>query len=560
MAEFNLIDVPWIPCIDLQGNRVEHGIKDTLLKAHELREIVDDSPLVTVALHRLLFAILYRAFEGPTGMAAWRGLWDAKKLASDGPVTTYLDKWRDRFFLFHDTHPFMQVAGLDLDEYKANDNLKEDKPNDNLKEYKPNGNLKTDKPSPMMRLAKEAPDASGRVLFDHRTGTERPDYEPKQIAKMILSAQNYAGTGVASGGKVGTDEIKPTPCSFAPCVDGLILWLQGENLFETLMLNLVPQEVCQGDLPAWEDDHIVQSAISSWTNATAFTGPCQRFAPLSRFVKAIDKKSIFFTNGLKASADANDPMKAYSRSSDTDEFKAIKLREEKAAWREAHTLMAVGRGNHKPPECLNFAARLAASGNNGLTLKANVAGMATNKDKAFLWRHERMPVPVALLNDVNLIGRLGGLLQNAEQAASQLWCRTKRVATLYLSPTAEDPDGRKPDNKDIKKMAQNLDPRPAYWARLERHFFDLLKNLPNDWDTEAGGWKPDEEQKATIEWRKQVKSEAKQALEESICQLGTTARAIQAVARVRTDFNDDDLKPPAQKQAKAKGKGGKQKK
>lgn len=544
MAEFNLIDEAWIPCIDLGGSRAEYGIRDTLIKAHELREIVDDSPLVTVGLHRLLLAILYRAFEGPTEIDERRAIWGAGQFTPVGPVRTYLDKWHDRFYLFHDMHPFLQVAGLDLDEYR------------------PNGALKSDKSSPLMRLAKEAPDASGRILFDHRTGTERPEYEPKQIAKMILSAHNYAGTGVASGGKVGTTQISPPPCSFAPCVDGLVLWLQGENLFQTLMLNLVPQEVCLADLPAWEDDHIVQSAIKSWTNPTSFTGPCQRFAPLSRFVKAINKKSIFFTNGLKAASDATDPMKAYSRASEAEEFKAIKLHKEKAAWREAHSLFAMRTSVRKPPGVVNHAARLQVNQvfNAGSVPIANVAGMATDKDKALLWRHERMPVPVALLDDVDLIERLGGLLQNAERAGQVLNDRIRRVAKLYLSPTAEDTDGRKPDEKDVAKMVQDLDPRPAYWARLERHFFDLLENLPGDWDNEADGWKPDDEQHATNTWRENVKREAKRALEESIRQLGTTARAIQAVARVRTDFNDNDLKPPAQKAAKAKTKGGKKNK
>jgi hypothetical protein len=58
-----------------------------------------------------------------------------------------------------------------------------------------------------------------------------------------------------------------------------------------------------------------------------------------------------------------------------------------------------------------------------------------------------------------------------------------------------------------------------------------------------------------------VKDEARRALEESVHSLGTTARAIQAVARVRTDFNDEDLKPQPQKAANAKrqSRGGKRK-
>jgi CRISPR system Cascade subunit CasA len=536
MTEFNLIDAAWIPCLDLDGKHVELGIKDTLLRAHELREVVDDSPLVTVAIHRMLLAILYRAFEGPTEMEGWQAIWNSGSFQSQRQVIDYLQRWCDRFYLFHDTHPFMQVAGLDLNKYKAN------------------GDVKQDRSSPMMRLAKEAPDAQGRILFDHRMSTERPDYEPKQIVKMILSTQSYAGTGVAASGKVGATPIEPTPCAFAPCVDGIVVWLQGDHLFQTLMLNLVPHEVGDRDLPAWEDDDIVQSAIRSWTRRASFAGNCQRYAPLSRFVRVISRNSIFFTNGLRVEADANDPMKAYRRENDDKHYVVVKLLEHRAAWRDFHTLMAIGRENSKPPQCLNHAARLFTE--NALRLKANVAGMATNKDKTLLWRHERMPVPAALLNEYSLIERLGGLLQSAEQAASELLGRTKRMASLFLSPTAEDPNGRKPDSTDVKMMLERLDSRPAYWARLERHFFDLLEHLPDDWDEQAGGWRPDDEQRATNTWRWSVRLEAQRALEESVRQLGTSARAMQAVARVRTDFTDDDLRPLAQRQARRKDKGG----
>jgi hypothetical protein len=159
-----------------------------------------------------------------------------------------------------------------------------------------------------------------------------------------------------------------------------------------------------------------------------------------------------------------------------------------------------------------------------------------------------------MLADVNLIERLGGLLQNAEQAAIELNHRTRRIAKLYLAPDAESPAGRKADPDEIARVANAIDPRPAYWARLEKHFFALLENIPLDWDAEHDGWKPDDQQAATNTWRGHVKREASGALEESTRSLGTTARAIQAVARVRTDFNDKDLMPQPQKAAKAKSK------
>jgi hypothetical protein len=126
------------------------------------------------------------------------------------------------------------------------------------------------------------------------------------------------------------------------------------------------------------------------------------------------------------------------------------------------------------------------------------------------------------------------------------------MASLYLSPSAESRGGQEPDRDAVARLVQAIDPRPAYWARLERHFFVLLANLANDWDGVADDWRPADEQTASKAWREAVKREASQALEESIRALGTTSRAIQAVARVRTDFNDIDLESPAERAARAK--------
>lgn len=532
MAEFNLIDEPWIPCIDLQGKRVEYGIKETLLKAHELQEIVDDSPLVTVSIHRMLLAILYRAFEGPTNIADWRKLWEAGQFASDGPVTTYLDKWRDRFFLFHDTHPFMQVAGLEASTVTIN------------------------------RLAMEVASGNNATLFGHNSD-ERPIPLSRPLAARLLLAYQSFAIGGGNGSRVkirGREEKRPN-LSDGIALRGMNVWVQGASLFQTLLGNLAPLEALGS--PCWEADDPNLDRDRKGMGPVLSRGVTDRFSWLSRICLLIPSgHTVSFmavAQGRSADKSVGDPMKVY-RLNKKSGVLAMPLSLGKSAWRDAHAILGIPQstsGEHRP-ECFNLLARANVHG----MFSANIVGVVSESNKAakiFLWRHERVPVPVALLNDVNLIERLGGLLQNAEQAGQVLNERIRRVANLYLSPTAEDKDGRKPDEKDVTNMANDLDPRPAYWARLERHFFNLLENLPNDWDVKAGGWKPDEEQKATIEWRKQVKYEAQRALEESIRQLGTTARAIQAVARVRTDFNDDDLKPPAQKQPKAKGKGGKKK-
>ena len=176
-----------------------------------------------------------------------------------------------------------------------------------------------------------------------------------------------------------------------------------------------------------------------------------------------------------------------------------------------------------------------------------------------------MPAPPAFLGDENLSKRerLGGLLESAEQAAIVLNNRVRRIAKLYLSPSSESPDGQQPDKDEVTKVVNTIDPRPAYWARLEKHFFDLLENLPRDWDLSAGDWKPDDQLIATRTWRNAIKQEAGRALEESNRCLGSTARAISAVALVQTDFSDNDLAPlPPQakisnRKSKSASKGGK---
>lgn len=194
-----------------------------------------------------------------------------------------------------------------------------------------------------------------------------------------------------------------------------------------------------------------------------------------------------------------------------------------------------------------------------------------------------MPVPLKILGSFDLTERLGGLIAEAETVGAELsrglrWDsrmrrtirkepvgRIQAIADLVLSPSMvmrspgvlRTSEGRAPEdalNKAALDLSESLDPRPSYWARLEKHFFSLLEDLPNDWDSASDDWKPDDEQGATNAWRKHVRSEARRSLEESIRSLGTTARAIQAVARVRTNFTDNDLRSPPHGASKITGK------
>jgi CRISPR system Cascade subunit CasA len=96
MPSFNLIDEPFIPCLTLDGKSDEYGLKHVLQEAHKIAEIRDGSPLVTMALHRLLLAILHRCLQGPKKSSARLALRNAGSFNADR-IGAYFEKWHDRF-------------------------------------------------------------------------------------------------------------------------------------------------------------------------------------------------------------------------------------------------------------------------------------------------------------------------------------------------------------------------------------------------------------------------------------------------------------------------------
>jgi len=544
MAEFNLIDEPWIPCIDLNGTPAEYGIRDTLLKSHELCEICNDSPLVTVSIHRLLLALLYRILNGPNDFAGWEQIYIRNAFDQEA-IQNYLTNWKKRFDLFSEKYPFFQMA-----------------------------NFNTAKAVSVNRLATECASGNNATLFDHCNDDKEVRWSPARAAKQLIACQSFAlGFGRSGNATINKGNESLPYFADAIALRGMTIWLQGKNLFETLMINLVPTEN-KGDKssPPWElnnSNEYRDRFEGRNRKAISSKGIVDLLTWQSRLIRLIIGNSViskmYYAQGRSADKAANDPMKVY-RISKEEGILPRPISSNKSTWRDVHSILMIPSdgSNERRPESFNLIAQ--AQSREVIDQKKQfiirIVGLATAPGKAgkfLLWRHERMPIPAQLLGDANLIERLGGLLENAEQASRELHNRIRRIAKLYLSPSAESAGARQPDQNEVKKVIETIDPCSPYWARLEKHFFALLENLRNDWDEDENGWKPDDQQTATQTWRNHVKREARLAMEESIRSLGTTARTIQAVARVRTDFKDTDLAPQPQKAAGTKMKGGKKK-
>ena len=141
MAEFNLLDEPWINVMtDDKGTTKEVSLKELFEHAHDYKSLAGETPTQDFAILRLLLAVLHTVFsrfdangeqyewvelddnykqtksinedDGEEYQEAlldtWRDLWEAK--AFPEIIGAYLEKWRDRFYLFGGDYPFYQVT------------------------------------------------------------------------------------------------------------------------------------------------------------------------------------------------------------------------------------------------------------------------------------------------------------------------------------------------------------------------------------------------------------------------------------------------------------------
>lgn len=231
-ARFDLVDEPWLPVRLRDGTSREVGLRQALVGAHEIVGLDIEFPTQEPALLRLLLAVCYRALQGPVDDEAWEALWSAASLPEDA-FSDYLDRWRDRFDLFHPTTPFFQAPGL---EPVGKDGVR-----------------------PASKLIAHAPSGNNVPVFTPITDAMAVVLRPGEAARWVVERHAWGTTADKSGAK-GNPRVKVGKDT--PTI-GHLGWIGfvaaiGRTLKETLLLNLVPLNrtalVSSGpwDLPAWE--------------------------------------------------------------------------------------------------------------------------------------------------------------------------------------------------------------------------------------------------------------------------------------------------------------------
>ena len=213
--EFNLLDEPWIPVRLLDGTIADVGLLELLRRTTEIADLACELPTQSIAIQRLVLAVAYRVAP-PRDARDWVRQWDEG--APTEQMIEYLERWRDRFFLFGGRFPFMQVADL---------------------------RTAKDAVSGLEKLIADVP--NGEQFFTTRHGRALACIPPSEAARWLVHAQAYDPSGIRSGA-VGDSQVKGGkgyPIGPSWCGHLGLVWLKGKDLDETLVLNLVPTDAAQ---------------------------------------------------------------------------------------------------------------------------------------------------------------------------------------------------------------------------------------------------------------------------------------------------------------------------
>lgn len=234
IERYNLLDESWISVLDNNNYIEKVGLLDIFKNAHKYKRLAGDSSPQDFTILRLLLAILETTFSrydfnGKTKQKdglkqTWVKIWKSSCFPFEA-VQNYLEGQREKFYLYSDNNPFFQVTKQELYEHGVK------------KTGSINGKL-------INRLISESNNKEDLFLPSVNKNT----LTNASLARWLIAFQSFTGTA---------DKAKyPGMTSSASKGWGLSLggiYLEGKNLFQTLMFNLIlnPKH-CKYQKPIWE--------------------------------------------------------------------------------------------------------------------------------------------------------------------------------------------------------------------------------------------------------------------------------------------------------------------
>jgi len=461
---FDLTQEPWIPVMDQHLQVREVSLETLFEDPRAFKAIAGENPPVTLALHRFLLALIHRAHRGPTSVSHWESI----RAGGQHAVLQYLADHRDHFDLRHPTRPFMQ--DVDLDETE---------------------------PAPVF-VAADWQAANTSTVFSHAHELRRGALSAAEAARTVLRLHAMDVPGLKGGHPRGGSNRSAVSSAL---LNSLNVWVLGDDLWETLMLNLTEYDGlnsapfgfkdASADLPAWErppsppGERIPQGPVDMLTFA---------YRRVRLFWKDDRAVAIAVTKGdsLPKELDAVtfewslptlfDPKAKPGQAA----HRPVRASMERQLWRDAPVLIQSARHQaeesrqHRAPTLIDWVARLSDETENvPRRLRLQVLSMIADQAKPLGWFSQAMTLPVRYLHDRRLWQRLHDAAALAERYEECL--RTFKGSPYHVLGEA------------LKLEANALasfDGKSRYWNSLEPSFLELLDLLPDATDPQAleAGW------------------------------------------------------------------------
>lgn len=270
MRRYNLIDEPWITVItDLKGNTKNVSIKECFNEAHNFIGLGGDTKTQDFAVLRFLLAVGHTVYGrvdengevyeniflneklqpieervsnqkkyNKSLINTWKALWNRKRFTT--AIDKYLDIWHDRFYLIGGDYPFYQIDESVMTSYKP----------DLLEKGIAKGRCYG------KYFNRVLTESSNKIsLFAPKSGRNKEVLTNPEIARWLLTFHGYTGT---ADKQTFRNKESDETWSKGWIYDIGGVYLSGDNLFQTIMLNMAlvhPEEPYQEKSfpkPLWE--------------------------------------------------------------------------------------------------------------------------------------------------------------------------------------------------------------------------------------------------------------------------------------------------------------------
>jgi len=455
---FSLLNQCWIPVITTEDEFCELSLRDMLAEAPRLREIACDTAIQSAAILPVALAILHRVF-GPPDLGTWRSLWQARAFDM-AKIDEYLDRWRERFDLFHEDRPFMQMPDARVD------------PKSLIHLVHPMGNTGT--------------------LFSHVTDGAGVALSPAEAARLLLAACYFRTAGL--GPSIDKRRVNFKDSAFAR---GVIFWARGDTLFQTLLLNLLQYPDDQTmrhtgrDAPAWEmnDPFERRETPFGYLDYLTWSNNRVHLIPEESADGVVVRKAVLVP-AINMSSDVRSPQRRHVQREKKGEISSpfLYFNTDKALWRDYDSLLKSETRVTFPPAVVEWLADLKGGYlEEKHPVQLMATGMLADQAKPVFYRQEIMPLPLTLLRNEDFEHAVRGSLALAEEVAVKLRIALNMLAEQVLQRGAAG----KPDNKDRNSLVKQWNARERYWSALEPQFWCFIESLVIDSDAATHDWAAD---------------------------------------------------------------------